>query len=63
MMTAIEDGDNEYIDEQLAFWSFGWIVLLFAYLFAMKLIGSTKSDYVNQFSAASSPNPTRCTWG
>lgn len=49
MMTAIEDGDNEYIDEQLAFWSFGWIVLLFAYLFAMKLIGSTKSDYVNQF--------------
>lgn len=49
MMTAIEDGDNEYIDEQLAFWSFGWIVLLFAYLFAMKLIGSTKSDYVDRF--------------
>ncbi len=49
MMTAIEDGDNEYIDQQLAFWSFGWIVILFAYLFALKLIASTKGDYVSRF--------------
>lgn len=49
MMTAIEDGDADYIDEQLAFWSFGWIIILFAYLFAIKLIGSTNGDYVNKF--------------
>lgn len=51
MMTAIEDGDVDYIDEQLAFWSFGWIIILFAYLFAIKLIGSTNNDYVNKFFA------------
>ncbi len=49
MMTAIEDGDSEYINEQLSFWSFGWLVILFAYMFAIKLIGSTMSDYVDKF--------------
>ena len=49
LMTAIEDGDNQYIDDRLSFWSFGWIVILFAYLFAMKLVGAVESDYVNTF--------------
>ena len=49
VMQAIEDGDGEYIGEQFSFWSFRWIIILFAYLYAIKLIGSTMSDYVDNF--------------
>lgn len=49
VMQAIEDGDGEYIGEQFSFWSFRWIIILFAYLYAIKLIGSTMSDYVDKF--------------
>ncbi len=49
LMTAIEDGDNQYIDDRLSFWSLGWIVILFAYLFAMHLVGAVENDYVNTF--------------
>ena len=49
LMQKIEAGDNEYVSEQFSFWSFRWIVILFAYLYAIKLIGSTITDYVNNF--------------
>lgn len=49
LMTAIENSDTDYVSEHFAFWGFAWIVILFAYLFAIKLIGSTMTDYVDKF--------------
>lgn len=49
LMTAIENSDTEYVSEHFAFWGFSWIIILFAYLFALKLIGSTMTDYVDKF--------------
>ena len=49
LMTAIENNDADFVSEHFAFWGFAWIVILFAYLFAIKIIGSTMTDYVDKF--------------
>ena len=49
LMAAIENADVEYVSEHFAFWGFAWIIILFSYLFAIKLIGSTMTDYVDKF--------------
>lgn len=46
---AIEDGDNEKVSDTFMLWGSGFILILFAYLYAIKIIGSTLSDYVDKF--------------
>ncbi len=45
----IEAGDSEWISETFAITGPYFIIIVFAYLYSMKLIGSTISDYVNTF--------------
>ncbi len=45
----IEAGDSEWISETFAITGPYFIIIVFAYLYSMKLIGSTISDYVNRF--------------
>lgn len=49
MLLAIEEGDAKYVSKAFSLFSGSFLVLLFAYLYAIKIIGSTISDYVNTF--------------
>lgn len=49
LMLAVEEGDSEYISNTFSLFGPTFIIILFAYLYAIKLIGSTVSDYVNNF--------------
>ena len=47
--TAIKNNNLEYISDQLSFFNFQWIIVLFAYLYAIKMIGAAINNYVNDF--------------
>jgi len=49
LYAAIEDGDNEKLSDTFLLWGSSFLLIMFAYLYAIKLIGSTVSDYVDQF--------------
>lgn len=46
---AIEEGDNEKVSDTFMLWGSSFLLIMFAYLYAIKLIGSTITDYVDQF--------------
>lgn len=46
---AIEEGDNEKVSDTFLLWGSSFLLIMFAYLYAIKLIGSTVSDYVDKF--------------
>ena len=57
---AIEDGDTDLISSKISLMSVGFILLLFAYFYGIKVIGTTVSEYVQTFfpdSALSNQNP------
>ena len=49
LMMAIEDENTEFVSKKFALFSTSWILIAIACLYALKLIGATVSDYVNQF--------------
>jgi len=49
LFTAIEDGNTEYVSEKFALFGPSFMLIIFAYLYAFKLIGSTVGDYVDKF--------------
>lgn len=49
LMMAIEDENTELVSKKFALFSTSWILIAIACLYALKLIGSTVSDFVNQF--------------
>ena len=49
LATAIKNNNLEYISDQLSFFNFQWIIVLFAYLYAIKMIGAAINNYVNDF--------------
>ena len=49
LFTAVDEGNADLVADSLAFWSAPLLLMLFAYLFAIKTIGSTMNDYVDPF--------------
>lgn len=49
LYAAIEEGDNEKLSDTFLLWGSSFLLIMFAYLYAIKLIGSTVSDYVDEF--------------
>jgi len=49
LFLAVEDNDNDYIVNRFALFGPSFLLILFAYLYAIKLIGSTVSEYVDVF--------------
>lgn len=49
LYAAIEEGDNEKLSDTFLLWGSSFLLIMFAYLYAVKLIGSTVSDYVDEF--------------
>ena len=46
---AVEDGDTDFISEKISIASTGFILLVFAYFYGLKVIGATVGEYVNVF--------------
>lgn len=49
LYASIEAGDNEKISDTFMLWGSCFILIVFAYLYALKIIGSTMKDYVSVF--------------
>lgn len=49
LYASIEAGDNEKISDTFMLWGSSFILIVFAYLYALKIIGSTMKDYVSVF--------------
>jgi len=49
IMLAVEEGNTQYVSSNFSLFSGYFLLLAFAYLYALKIIGSTISDYVNTF--------------
>lgn len=49
LYASIEAGDNEKISDTFMLWGSCFILIVFAYLYALKIIGSTMEDYVSVF--------------
>lgn len=49
IMLAVEDGNSEYVSNNFSLFGGYWLLIAIAYLYAFKLIGSTISDFVNEF--------------
>ena len=57
---AIEDGDTDLISSKISLMSVGFILLIFAYFYGIKVIGTTVKEYVQAFfpdSALGNQNP------
>ena len=50
---AIENQENDKISDKFMLWGSSCLLILFAYLYAVKIIGSTMSDYVEKFFPSS----------
>ena len=59
LFTEIEKGNDEYISDNFSLFSTMFLLLVFAYLYAFKIINSTNQEYVNKFfdSMLSSSQP------
>ena len=53
LYAAVDEGNADFVADTLAFWSSATIMIVFAYLFAIKTIGSTMNDYVDKFFSSS----------
>ena len=49
LFRAIEAGDTTLVANTFSLFSSGFFIILFAYLYAIKIIGSTLTDYVDPF--------------
>ncbi len=49
LFTAVDEGNAEFVSDVLSLWGSCFILLVFAYLFGIRTIGSTMQDYVSPF--------------